>query len=158
MRRVVAVCLLLGLLGATGLAHAVPSVEMVPTAAPPQLDGQLDDTAWQGKPRLTGFVLNRDNQPASAQTEAFVTYDDANLYVGVRALEPNLDKLVASASAAEASRVWSDDVIELFVDSLHNRYSFFHLGVTPAGITAAQRATIMGGTDVEPGAKVAMGR
>ena len=158
MRKAMGLCLLIALTVNAGLALAAPSVDMAPSAAPPKLDGKLDEAAWQGKPRLTGFVLNQNGQPASAQTEAFLTYDGANLYLGVRAFEPNLAKLVAVASAAEASRVWSDDCIELFVDYLHSRYSFFHLGVTPAGITAAQRATVMGGADVEPGAKVATGR
>lgn len=156
MRFAAYTCLLLAL--AAGLALAGPTVDMVPTTTPPQLDGRLTDAAWQGKPRLTGFVLNRDSQPASAQTEVILTYDDANLYLGARALEPDLTKLVTQASAAEASRVWSDDALELFVDALHNGYSFFHLGVTAAGITAAQQATVRGGTDIEPGPTVATGR
>lgn len=144
----------------TGLSAAIaaPMINMVATASAPKIDGKLDDPIWQGKPKLADFLLNQGAKPASAQTEAFVTYDDRNLYVSVRAFEPNLDKLVTQASAAEASRVWSDDVIELFVDNNHSQYSFFHLGVTAAGITAAQRATLVGGSDIDPGATVAAGR
>lgn len=156
MKTTACMCLLITL--AAGMALAAPEVSMVATLRPPQLDGKLDDAAWQGKPRLTGFVLNHDSLPATAQTEVAITYDDTNLYFGVRALEPDLANIVTEASAAEASRVWSDDVIEVFVDTLHNRYSFFHLGVTAAGITAAQRATVMSAADVEPGARTAVGR
>ena len=137
---------------------ATPAADMVAAVVAPRIDGRLDDAVWQGKPRLGSFVLNDGAKPASAQTEVCITYDDRNLYLGVRAIEPNLKRLVTQASAAEASRVWNDDVLELFVDYNHDGYSYFHLGVTAAGIAAAQRGTTMSATDVDPGVTVATGR
>jgi hypothetical protein len=146
------------LLAGLGLAAAPPTVDMVPAAAPPVLDGRLDDAAWQGKPKLSAFVLNKDDATATAQTEVLLTCDDRALYLGVRALEPNLDNLVTQASAAEAVRVWSDDVIEVFLDTRHDRYAYVHLGITANGITAAQRGSARGAADIELGATVATGR
>ncbi len=114
------------------------TVVMIPTSSPPVLDGHLNDPAWRGKAILDSFILNRGgNKRASAKTEVIVTYDSKNLYLGIRAFDNAPSDLVTKATQAEPSRVWGDDVIEIFIDATHDRKSYHHFGVNALGTRAS---------------------
>jgi len=136
-----------------------PMATMIAAVAPPQIDGALDDAAWQEARVLGDFVLNRGNAPAPAQTRALIAWDDRNLYLGVRADEPDMAGLHTEAVEAESRRVWRDDLIEVFVDFHNDGRTFVHLGITAAGALAGQFGVVRGGSvatiDIEPDAEVA---
>ena len=56
------------------------------TGTPPDIDGRLDDVAWQGAPSAEGLVQwEPDNMaPLSERTVIQVAYDDRYVYIGVR--------------------------------------------------------------------------
>ena len=66
-----------------------PSVVAVARATPIQLDGRLDEPAWQSAEPATGFRQQQpdDGQPATQQTEIRVLFDDEALYIGARMLD-----------------------------------------------------------------------
>ncbi|MGI5816527.1 MAG: sugar-binding protein [Armatimonadota bacterium] len=136
-----------------------PSLEMTRTDVAPEIDGALDDAAWEGAPILDGFLLNRGNAPAEAQTTAQITWDDRALYLAVRADEPHMDLLTTEAVEAEAKRVWRDDLIELFVDFHNDERTFTHLGITAIGATVGEFTVVRGAArtaiDIEPDIDVA---
>ncbi len=136
-----------------------PALSMVRADAAPELDGALDDTTWETAAVLEDFVLNRGNAPAQAQTRAQITWDDRALYLAIRAEEPQMDRLKTEAVEAEAKRVWSDDLIELFVDFHNDDSTFTHLGITAAGATVGQFNVVRGSAktaiDIEPEMDVA---
>ncbi|MCK5805076.1 MAG: hypothetical protein KAI66_19740, partial [Lentisphaeria bacterium] len=119
-------------------ALAGRSITMGRARVAPVLDGALDDVAWKTAARLDGFIKNRGAQAATMKTEAFVTFDATNLYIGVRAYDDELDRLVTKATVAEPSRVYGDDVIEIFIDHHHDQASCLHVGVNAIGTVAAQ--------------------
>ena len=143
-------------------AAGPPSVRMVRADASPAIDGSLDDAAWEDAPVLGDFILNRGGAPAAAQTQARITWDDRNLYLGVRADEPDMASLRTDAVEAEARRVWRDDLIELFIDYHNDDRTFVHLGLTAAGALAGQFGVVQGGSsasiDLEPSADIAWAR
>lgn len=139
-----------------------PAVEITRADAAPAIDGALDDAAWQGAPVLGDFILNRGGAPAAAQTQARLAWDDRNLYLAVRADEPDMANLRTDAVEAEAKRVWRDDLIELFIDFHNDDRTFVHLGLTAAGALAGQFGVVQGGSsasiDIEPAADIAWSR
>ncbi len=143
-------------------AGGPPAFEMVRAERAPELDGVLDDAAWQGAPVLASFLLNRGSAAAQAQTRAQITWDDRALYLAVLAEEPRMDLLKTDAVEAEAKRVWGDDLIELFVDFHNDKKTFTHLGITAAGATVGQFNVVRGSTktaiDIEPEIDVAWQR
>ena len=53
---------------------------------PIQIDGRLDEPAWQAATPVTEFIQNDPNegQPASERTEARILFDGDAVYVGMR--------------------------------------------------------------------------
>src|SRR6185436_16523110 len=67
------------------------------TGTAPKLDGVLDDDAWAQAQPITDFVQRKPNPgaPATLRTEARILYDDAAVWVAVRAFDPHPDSMVA---------------------------------------------------------------
>src|SRR6266540_2874309 len=68
----------------------------VPEATAIRIDGELNDAVWQNVPPITSFRQRepRDNGEPTFQTEARVAYDATALYIAVRALDPQPQKIV----------------------------------------------------------------
>src|SRR5829696_7906595 len=68
----------------------------VPATSPIVLDGKLNEEIWQSAPAVVDF-LQRDPDEGRApthRTEARIAYDEAALYVAVRAFDSDPDKIV----------------------------------------------------------------
>lgn len=108
----------------------LPAVAVVclKTADPIELDGRLNETAWQQALTVSGFTISGSEELASNQTSMAVVRDDQALYVGVRCQEERMDSLKAEISGPDA-RVWHDDCVEIFVDANHDHKSFMQFAV-----------------------------
>jgi len=115
-----------------------PVAHCIRTAAPPTLDGKLDDAVWKQAVPLSPFVRGHtwdDDPRAKYQTEARFAYDDKNLYVSFRCYEPDLDGVVARATAPAQSND-ADDRIQLFLDVAMRRKAkrFYDCSINAAGV------------------------
>jgi hypothetical protein len=106
----------------------------VRAASPPVIDGIDTDAMWQTVPRITAFRLfdpTEDGDPPFT-TEARISYDDANLYVFVRAFDPRPDSIIALLSRRDVKT--SSDQIKIMIDSYHDRRTGYEFAVNPAGV------------------------
>ena len=66
-----------------------PAVCIAPTDGPPTVDGVLDDACWKSAVSVRQFNLSYESRYAPYKTEAYLTYDAENLYVGLRVGDPD---------------------------------------------------------------------
>ena len=120
---------------ATRLVRAAPSSGRI------QIDGLLDEPAWQEAETASGFVQQRpdEGRPASEATDVRVLLDEENLYVGARLFDSNPDSIVARLSRRD-QEVYSD-WFYVYVDSYHDRRTAFGFAVNAAGVELDQRAS-----------------
>jgi predicted phosphodiesterase len=104
------------------------------TSRRPNLDGVLDDTAWQSAEIITDFQLNKAGDPADVQTWVRTLFDSENFYVGVHCEEPNPENLVALATGS-IPFTWGDDDVEVFLDVNHDKETYARAFVNCAGTT-----------------------
>ena len=99
------------------------------------LDGRLDDAAWATAPVATNFTQGWPKPGAAStfRTEVRVLYDDAALYVGVRAFDPHPDSIAAPLARRDATGIYSDWV-HVIVDSYHDRRTAFRFSTNPRGV------------------------
>jgi hypothetical protein len=100
---------------------------------PPAIDGHLDEPAWQQAPVFTELVQREPTEFASPteRTELRILFDDTRLYVGVRALDREADKIVARLGRRD--QIMGSDAIYLCLDSFHDHRNAFVFGVDAAG-------------------------
>ncbi|MGK7312390.1 MAG: DUF5916 domain-containing protein [Candidatus Longimicrobiales bacterium M2_2A_002] len=111
-----------------------PTVRAERAAAPPTIDGRIDEVAWEGAEIATGFTQMQPDPgaPASQRTEVRILYDDQALYVAARLYDTAPDSVVAQLGRRD-SRVYSDWFF-VGIDSYHDRRTAFTFGVNPRGV------------------------
>src|SRR5262245_56795251 len=103
--------LALAVLGAS-LLRAAPALELTPTAAPPKIDGHLDDLAWKSAAHTDAFrqVSPQENVAPTERTEFWVTYDADAIYVAVRCDDSGGTEGIRAYSMQRDQDNGSDDV------------------------------------------------
>ena len=85
-------------------------------AQPPVIDGKLDDEAWEKIPEATGFYIfsggAEKKYAVEKQTCFKAGWTDDAIYLGIRAVEPVPEKMIATAK--DGGQLWEEDSIELF--------------------------------------------
>ncbi len=100
----------------------------------PIIDGDDRDEAWAHASRITGFTVfdpTEGGEPAQA-TEARFTYDDAHIYVFVRAFDSHPDSIISLLSRRDVKT--TSDQIKVMIDSYHDRRTGYEFAVNPAGV------------------------
>ncbi|MBI2835009.1 MAG: carbohydrate binding family 9 domain-containing protein [Acidobacteria bacterium] len=120
--------------GAVAAAVARMEAAPLPEATAIRLDAELSDRAWQTAPVTTEFVQRepREGAAPTLKTELRVAYDRSNLYVAIRAFDPEPSRIVGHLTRRD---VWSpSDWLRVFIDSYHDRRTAYEFGVNPAGV------------------------
>ena len=115
---------------------AALSTSVVATHAdhPPVIDGRDDDPIWSVAPAVTGFrefdpVENGDPR---FRTEFKVAYDSHNIYVFIRAFDPQPSQ-IRTTLARRDDRPPTDQ-LKVMIDSFHDKRSGYEFAVSPGGV------------------------
>ena len=125
-------------------AQTAPQVAATPTAPPaatavalaipeaPELDGVLDEAAWQNAPVVSGFLEREPDEgvPSNDDTEVRILFTEDALYIGAR-MWGRPEDIRADVTRRDAE----SDAEQLFVslDTFRDRRTAYTFGVTAAG-------------------------
>lgn len=100
---------------------------------PPTIDGLLNDPVWNSVEWAGDYIENQpdENTPPSQQTKFKIVYDNKYLYIGVRCLDNEPDKIVKRMSRRDG---FDGDWVEFNIDSYHDKRTAFSFTVTAAGV------------------------
>ena len=113
------------------------------TVTPPTVDGLLDDAVWGNAARITRFVQRepQDGAPATEDTDVYVAYDDANLYLAFHAKYENPDMMRANRVDRDRAG-FGDDTISVYFDTFLDQQRAYVFSVNGYGV---QGDSIVGG-------------
>ncbi|MFA6292061.1 MAG: discoidin domain-containing protein [Victivallales bacterium] len=114
------------------------------TAAPPVIDGRLDESCWDKAPESSVFhEAGKPESKAAVATSIKILYTEDALCFGIRCDEPQTDKLIASVTKHNnAALLWGDDTVEIFLKpDTAGSGKYFHFMVNPLGTYAAEYFT-----------------
>ena len=117
-----------------GILTGRPVVQPVRVAAPPAIDGRLDDAAWAGALRITEFVQLQplDGAPATEATDVYLAYDSTAIYLGFRARYTDPGMLRANRS--DRDRTFRDDLISVYFDTFLDQQRAYVFTVNAYGV------------------------
>lgn len=103
-------------------------------STPPVIDGKLSDSCWEQASRGQDFkILASISQDSPKAATSFKICRDANnVYLGIKCLEPNMAKLKSSFSGT-GSKVWKDDMVEIFFSPGWNHDKLLQIAVSAGG-------------------------
>ncbi len=73
----------------------VPRLRAVRLGKPPIIDGEVGEDEWREVPKLSGFVDPFTDKPPVDNTEAWIGYNDAGIYVAFRCVDSAPNQMVA---------------------------------------------------------------
>ena len=89
-------------------------------AGPIVIDGRLDEPSWLAAPKSSSFVDIVTGAPAWLDTRVALLWDDAYLYFGFTAEEPDVQATLTERD----SRIYEDNDLEVFIAASDAYYEF----------------------------------
>lgn len=95
----------------------VASATRIASGEAPKIDGDLSDPAWAKAKKIGDFFQIEPNVGGAPRfkTEAWLLYDDDNLYVAFRAHDAEPDKIMRTAMKRDGE-IWKDDAVRITLD------------------------------------------
>ncbi len=98
------------------------------------LDGRDLEPAWATVAAADSFIQSEpyENKPPSFQTYFKILYDKKNLYVFIRAYDPEPDKIVHRVARRDDGD--NSDLVGIILDTYHDQRTAFSFSVNAAGV------------------------
>ena len=111
-----------------------PKLTAVRIDAPPEIDGRLEDPAWQKAELATSFTQNFPNEgEAPSERTAFrVLYDDDAVYVAVRCFDQRPNEIVGRLTRRD--RDIDGDKVAVIISSKNDKATAMSFQVNAAGV------------------------
>jgi hypothetical protein len=111
-------------------ARSVPSVRAYRIDSPIRIDGKLDEEAYARTTAITDFVQQEPDEyaPATEKTEAWIFFDNDNVYVSARNWESRPERRVANEMRRDTAQLRQNDTFAVLFDTFHdkrNGYIFY---------------------------------
>ncbi len=112
------------------------TVRAVRIPGPLSLDGVLDEGPYETVPAMSGFLqqLPTEGAPATERTEAWIFYDDDNVYVGARLWDSAPEsRWVANEMQRDSFQLLNNDSFSIAFDTFYDRRNGVAFMVNPIG-------------------------
>ena len=123
----------------------------------PDMDGRPDDAVWREAARTDSFFSLSMGHAAALPTEntaeMWIGRTDEDLHIGFRGHDEHPDSLVVTITSQEEAdgyrtgpvisqrTIWTDDIIELFIDPNFDHRTYAHVGINSLGMVADEWIT-----------------
>ena len=102
---------------------------------PIEVDGKLDDGVYRQVEALTDFIQSepQTGAPSSERTEAWVLFDNDNLYLACRCWDRHPERMVLNEMRRDSPNLRNNDNFAVALDTFHDRRNAFLFSITPLG-------------------------
>src|ERR1051325_5613713 len=114
-------------------AEGRPTVRTTRINEPLRIDGRLDEEIYQNLQPITDFIqqLPRNGEPATEQTEVWLTYDNRNFYVSARCLDTHPERELANEMRRDGNNIPQNENFTVVIDTFHDQRNAFWFQTTP---------------------------
>ncbi|MYD72341.1 MAG: carbohydrate binding family 9 domain-containing protein [Acidobacteria bacterium] len=120
-------------------AEGRATIRAVRVDEPPRLDGVLDEAMYETLPAITGFLQQAPDEgaPATERTDAWITFDDSNLYVAGRIWDSAPEsEWVANELRRDTRQLRQNDTFAVILDTFYDRRNAVAFYTNPLGALA----------------------
>ena len=115
------------------------TIRAVGLDGPIELDGVLDESVYRTVPAITGFeqLVPDPGEPATERTEAWVFFDEENVYVSARVWDSAPEsEWVANEMRRDTNQLRQNDTFAVLFDTFYDRRNGFNFYTNPLGARA----------------------
>ena len=109
-------------------------------ARPIDLDGRLDDEIYGATQPIDGFIQQEPTEgaPTSERTEAWIFFDDRNLYVSARCWDSQPEREVLTEMRRDQNNITQNESFTVVFDTFLDRRNGFFFQTSPLGAVRDQ--------------------
>ena len=109
------------------------TVRAVRVVEPILVDGRLTEAIYDDTPSISGFIQQEPSEgaPATERTEAWVFFDDNNIYIAARCWQSRMDQVVANEMRRD--EIFRNDNFAIVFDTYHDRRKGVLFRANPIG-------------------------
>jgi len=128
-----------------------PAVRAVRASQPIRIDGRLDEEIYRITPAITDFVQQEPDEfkPATEKTEAWIFFDEDNLYISARNWETHPERRVANEMRRDTSQLRQNDSFGVMLDTFHDKRNGYIFYANAIGGLADSQVTDEGPPNVD---------
>src|SRR5262245_32812153 len=110
---------------------------------PLRIDGHLDEALYGNVPPASDFIQMEPNggQPASEKTEVWLSFDQRNVYVSMRAWESRPERMIANEMRRDSNNIRQGDCIGFSFDTFFDHRNALQFEVSPIGARTDGQST-----------------
>ncbi len=111
------------------------TVRAVRVSAPLRIDGQLDEALYRNVTPMSDFIQSEPTAgaPATEKTEVWISFDDENVYISMRASESQPERMVVNEMRRDSGQVQQNENFAFALDTFYDRRNSFTFQVNPIG-------------------------
>lgn len=112
----------------------VYKVQVKPIETAPVLDGFLSKNEWSDSAVISNFTQKEptEGEPVSETTFILITYDDSNIYFGIRCFDKNPELIVANEMRRDYD-LSENDYVEILIDTFHDQRNAYYFATNSLG-------------------------
>ena len=111
------------------------TVRAVRIGTPLKIDGQLDEAVYGSVEPISGFIQQEphEGEPATEKTDAWILFDDDNLYVCVRNWDSHPEREIANELRRDNGNILGNDNLTFVIDTFHDGRNGYLFQTNPLG-------------------------
>ncbi len=100
-----------------------------------KVDGRLDEAVYSRFEPASDFIQQepKEGEPATERTEAWVFFDDKNIYVAARCTDTHPERRVANELRRDNFNLFENDNFAVIFDTFHDKRNGYLFYTTPLG-------------------------
>ena len=100
-----------------------------------KIDGRLDEGVYTRFQPASDFIQQepKEGEPATEKTEAWVFFDDKNIYVAARCTDTHPERRVANELRRDHFNLFDNDNFAVILDTFHDKRNGYLFYTTPLG-------------------------
>jgi hypothetical protein len=109
------------------------TVRAIRISRPLEIDGRLDEEIYAATLGAEGFIQQdpHEGEPATERTEAWVFFDDKNIYVSARCWDPNPERWVVNELRRDSNVITQNEHFAVMFDTFHDKRNGFFFQTNP---------------------------
>ena len=117
------------------LANDSVTVRAVRVQSTLRVDGRLDEDVYTTVPAISDFIQQepQEGRPATEKTEAWILFDDVNLYVASRNWDSHPEREVANELRRDNGNILGNENFTFVIDTFHDRRNGYLFQTNPLG-------------------------
>jgi len=111
------------------------AVRAVRLTTPLKIDGRLDESVYATFEPISDFIQQepREGEPATEKTDAWIFFDDANLYIAARCWDSHPEREVANELRRDNGNILGNENFTFVIDPLRDRRNGYLFQTNPLG-------------------------